>query len=111
MNVGEVWVVDFPFEDDPTQSKLRPCIIMDVEILEVLSIKVTSHESRDDYDIPIFKWKEANLVEPSCARVSKIMTLPKKAFIRKFGTISESYFKNITKAFIRYYSQEKNAES
>jgi hypothetical protein len=48
MNVGEVWAVDFPFEDDPNKSKIRPCIIMDVDTLEVLSIKVTTHESRKD---------------------------------------------------------------
>lgn len=31
MNVGEVWEeVDLPFEDDTTQSKRRPCIIIEV---------------------------------------------------------------------------------
>jgi mRNA interferase MazF len=104
MNVGEVWEVDFPFEDDPTQSKRRPCIIMNVDIVEALSIKVTRHQSRDDYDVPIFKWKEANLLEPSYARVSKIMVFPKEAFIRKFGKIQDSDFKNVSKAFIEYNS-------
>jgi mRNA-degrading endonuclease toxin of MazEF toxin-antitoxin module len=103
MNVGEVWEVDFPFEDDPNQSKRRPCLIMNVDVIEALSIKVTTHESRDDYDIPIFKWKDANLLEPSYARVSKIMVFPKSAFIRKFGEINNSDFKNILKAFEEYH--------
>jgi hypothetical protein len=106
MNVGEVWEVDFPFEDDPTQLKRRPCIIMNVDILEALSIKVTHHDSRDDYDIPIFKWKEANLLEPSYARVSKIVVFPKESFIRKFGRIHETDFRNISKAFDEYHSKE-----
>jgi hypothetical protein len=97
--------VDFPFEDDPTKSKRRPCIIMSVDILEVLSIKVTKHEPREDYDIPIYKWKDANLLEPSYARVSKIMTFPKKAFIRKFGKIHPTDLENISKAFIEYYNK------
>ena len=105
MNVGEVWEVDFPFEDDPTQSKRRPCIIMNAGIVGALSIKVTKHQSRDEFDVPIFKWKEANLLEPSYARVSKIMVFPKKAFIRKFGIIQDSDFKNISKAFIEYHSK------
>ena len=104
MHVGEVWAVDFPFEDDPTQSKVRPCVIMDVDKLEVLSIKVTTHEQRDDYDIPIFKWKEANLIEPSYARVSKSMAIPKESFISKYGMLNDTDFKNIIKAFIEYNS-------
>lgn len=102
MNVQEVWTVEFPFEDNPTQSKIRPCIIIDIDTLEVLSIKVTTHESRDEYDIPIFKWKEANLIEPSYARVSKSMSIPKESFIKKCGMIADVDFKNISKAFIKY---------
>ena len=78
MQVGEVWTVDFPYEDDPTKSKERPCVILNVEKLEVLSIKVTSYGQRDEYDVPIFKWKEANLLEPSYARTSK--TIYRKRF-------------------------------
>lgn len=82
MNVGEVWAVDFPFEEDNTQSKIRPCIIMDIDTLEVLSIKVSTHEARDEYDIPIFKWKEANLLKPSYARVAKTMIFFKRSFYK-----------------------------
>jgi hypothetical protein len=104
MNVGEVWSVDFPYEDDPTKSKIRPCIIIDVDNLEVLSLKVTRHEARDEYDIPIFKWREANLLEPSFARVSKYLTLPKESFIKKYGDLNTMDFDNITRAYMRYQS-------
>lgn len=73
----------FPFENvKPVDAQIsavravkspRSCIIMDVDTLEVLSIKVTKHEPRDEYDILIFKWQEAQLPEPSYARVSKTM--------------------------------------
>jgi hypothetical protein len=49
--------------------------------------------------------REANLLEPSFARVSKIMTFPKEVFIRKFGEIHPTDFENISKAFIEYYSK------
>lgn len=104
MNVGEVWIVDFPFEDDPLQSKRRPCIILDVDTLEVLSIKVTTHAQRDVYDVPIFKWREANLLEPSYARVAKIILLPKDSFMRKCGDLDNKDFNNIMKTFIKYHS-------
>lgn len=103
MNVGEVWGVDFPFEDDPTQSKVRPCIILDVETLEVLSVKVTRHEPRDEFDIPIFKWQEANLLEPSYARVSKTLLIPKNSFTKKYGMLNEIDLRNIINAFIKYH--------
>lgn len=104
MKVGEVWAVDFPFEDDPTQSKIRPCVIIDVDKLEVLSIKVTTHEPRDEFDVPIFKWQTANLPEPSYARVSKSMILSQNVFKRKFGILEDNDFRNISKAFIKYHS-------
>jgi len=106
MNVGEVWYIDFPFEDDPNQSKKRPCIVIDVDTLEVLSIKVTTREARDEYDIPIFKWRDANLLEPSYARVSKSMMIPKSSFEERWGMIAKTDFKNIEKAFIKYNTQD-----
>ena len=103
MKVGEVWAVDFPFEEDSAQSKIRPCIIMDLDTLEVLTIKVTKHESRDEYDIPIFKWQAANLPEPSYARVAKTMAFSKDSFIKKYGDLCSTDFRNISKAFIEYH--------
>ena len=99
MNVGEVWEVNFPFEDDETQSKKRPCIIMDVETLKVLTIKVTTHGARDKYDIPIFKWKEVNLLEPSYARVSKVAFIAKTDLVKKYGELDIVDFRNVSKAF------------
>jgi mRNA-degrading endonuclease toxin of MazEF toxin-antitoxin module len=104
MNVGDIWFVDFPFEDDKSQSKERPCIIIDVDTLEVLSIKVTTHKPRDEYDIPIFKWREANLSEPSFARVSKTMAFSKNDFIRKIGELDLIDFRNIANAFKKFHS-------
>ena len=103
MDVGEVWEVNFPFDDDDSQSKRRPCVIMDIDTLEVLSLKVTTHEPRDEYDIPIFKWRDANLLEPSFARVSKVAFIKKNDFLMKNGELELSDFSNITKAFKRYF--------
>lgn len=54
-------------------AKDRPVIVINVEPLEVLSIKVTSHNLRaaDDFDTPILKWREVNLKQESVARISK----------------------------------------
>lgn len=89
MRVWEIWFAEFPFEEDPTIVKERPVIILNVEPLEVLSVKVTSHEVRDkdQYDTPILYWKEAGLNKPSVARISKTMLLDKQNFKNKIGTL------------------------
>lgn len=59
-----------------------------------------------------FKWVEKQMnpgevweIEPSYARVSKIMVFPKEAFIRKFGEIHSTDFRNMSKAFIEYHNK------
>ena len=55
MNKGEVWFVEFPLEEDESKSINRPVIVLDENILGVLSVKITKHKARkeDPYDIPI----------------------------------------------------------
>lgn len=107
---GEVWLARFPYEEDNTQYKHRPVAIVysiekgeeEFEITELeedsyLATKITSHGVRDDdyYDTIIVKWKEANLVKESVARVSKTTLLPRSNFIKKIGDMEESDFINI----------------
>lgn len=91
MRVWELWFADFPFEEDATQSKKRPVIILNVEPLEVLSVKVTSKKARDNdkYDTPIVHWKEAGLKSESIARISKTIFLTQDKFEHKIGTLHD----------------------
>jgi hypothetical protein len=63
---------------------------MNVENFEVLSIKVTTHKPRNEYDIPIHYWKYANLRQPSFARVSQSIIIPKTSFLAFFGNILDT---------------------
>ena len=92
MNVWEIWFAEFPYEEDPTIIKKRPVIILNIEPVQVLSIKVTSHDVRveDKYDVPITEWQNAGLMKPSVARVSKAMNLDKSKFDRKIGVLCNS---------------------
>lgn len=104
MNQWEVWTAVFPYEDDPKKFKKRPVIIIDVESLKVLSVKVTHHEKRvyDDYDVPICKWKEIGLKQPSVARVSKTIYLTKDKFDRCIGKLLVDDVKPIYEKFIKF---------
>ncbi len=89
MQVGEVWFAQFPYEEDVDIVKPRPVIIAQVEPLEVLSVKVTTHDIRDsdEFDIPIIHWEAAGLRQKSVARVSKTIFLSPANIDVQIGTL------------------------
>lgn len=46
MNKGEVWFVEFPLEEEPTRFLNRPVVVLDENLLGVLSVKITKHKAR-----------------------------------------------------------------
>ena len=44
MNKGEVWFVEFPLEEDPSRILNRPVVVLDENLLGVLSVKITKHK-------------------------------------------------------------------
>ncbi|MCR4442762.1 MAG: hypothetical protein QHH10_10575 [Peptococcaceae bacterium] len=65
-------------EEKPDEYLPRPVIVLNVEPLEVLSVKVTKTEPRDndEYDIPIVYRQEANLRFKSTGGYFDYMTRP-----------------------------------
>ena len=103
-NKGEVWFVEFPLEEDNLQTINRPVVVLDENILGVLSVKITKHLPRKDdpYDIPILYWQEANLRLASTARVSKIYLLPADSFIFKIGDLHPEDLRSIETIYQQY---------
>lgn len=113
MMPGEVWFVEFPLEEDPTTFINRPVVVLDVDKLEVLSVKVTKHAVRkeDPYDMPIMYWKEAKLKFASTARISKVTKLPGDSFIFKIGDLHEQDMNTLTDVYIKYINNILSADS
>jgi mRNA-degrading endonuclease toxin of MazEF toxin-antitoxin module len=105
---GDVWLVNFPLEENPTEFLSRPAIVINVEVLEVLSVKITKTEPRDEdqYDTPIVYWQEANLRFKSTARISKTMYINKSQFIHRIGTLHEDDFTEVQKLFIEFINNQ-----
>jgi len=105
---GDVWLVNFPLEENPTEFLPRPVIVLNVETLEVLSVKVTKTEPRnnDEYDIPIVYWQEANLKFKSTARISKTMYINKSQFKHKIGTLHEDDLVEVQKLFVEFINSQ-----
>ena len=109
IKVGDVWLVNFPLEEDPSVTFKRPVVVLDTEVLKVLSVKVTKHKPRtnDDFDVPIVYWQEAKLRFQSTARVAKLMNLDKSMFIHKIGELHQDDFNNIVEKFKKFIEKNK----
>lgn len=104
MNKGEVWFVEFPLEEEPTRTLNRPVIVLDENILGVLSVKITKHKARktDPYDTPIVYLEEAKLKLASTARVSKVTLLTKDSFIFKIGSLHQDDLKRVEDMYKKF---------
>ena len=103
-NKGEVWFVEFPIEENPSEILNRPVVLLDENKLGVLSVKVTKHRVRteDPYDTPILYWKQAHLRFASTARVSKVINLKPEAFLMKLGDLHPDDLKNIENLYMDF---------
>src|SRR5660397_209235 len=106
INFGEVWFAKFPYDEDENQIRLRSVIILDVDVHEVLVVKVAKLDSRKyvDFDLPILYWREAKLEIESITRISQTLYLPRKAFDFKIGDIDEYDLKAIQEPFKKFIS-------
>lgn len=106
----DIWLTDFPYEEDTSQSSSRPVIVLSVEPLWLLSVKVTKSSPReyDPYDIIIEKWKESGLEYPSTARVSKTIGLPVSNFIKQLGSLHTDERYKIINTFYDFMKSKKD---
>ena len=108
-NKGEVWFVEFPLEEDNSQTINRPVIVLDENTLGVLSVKITKHVPRveDPFDTPILYWQDANLRLASTARVSKVSVLPKESFIFKIGELHADDLNRVEYMYQKYLESHR----
>ena len=105
---GEVWFVEFPLEEDNSQTINRPVIVLDENTLGVLSVKITKHLPRaeDPYDTPILYWQEANLRLASTARVAKVVLLSPDSFIFKIGNLHKDDLERVENMYRKYLQEQ-----
>jgi len=101
---GEVWFVEFALEEDSSQFINRPVIVLSEadEELEVLSVKITKHVPRCEWDYPILYWHETSLRFASTARISKASYLNLDCFIFKIGDLHKDDLTKVDELFSRY---------
>lgn len=81
---GEVWKLEFAFEDDPTLSKRRPVVVAVVEERagRAVVVKVAGHGPRKEFsgEMRLADWQGAGLSKPSTVRCSKSLSVGLEAF-------------------------------
>jgi mRNA-degrading endonuclease toxin of MazEF toxin-antitoxin module len=97
VSVGDVVLVNFPYEDDPSKMKIRPAVIIATETqeLKAIALKVTSTPPRDLLDYQLISWALSGLHRPSTVRTSKRVVIDYAAIIKKLGTLSNDDFTKI----------------
>ena len=100
----EVWLANFPFAEDETQSKNRPVIFLDVddETCSVFSMKVTSKKPYSEFEIELFDWAEIPLDHISTAVASQVIEISKSKFIKRIGRLSNDDWENVNDLHNRY---------
>lgn len=99
--------MEFPLEEDNSQTINRPVVVLDENTLGVLSVKITKHSPRkeDPYDTPILYWQEANLRLASTARVSKVFLLSQDSFIFKIGNLHQDDLERVEEMYQKYLEE------
>lgn len=93
---GEVWRLEFAYEDDPSITKHRPVVVAVVEESADMAVvvKVTGHGPRREYpgEVRLLNWKEAGPSKPSTVRCSKSLAVGLEVFAgaQYYGMLSPS---------------------
>lgn len=98
----EVWSAWVKYEEEPSDGKSRPVLVLDADGTNFLSLKITSKPPRSNCEgeYALEAWQEAGLRKPSTVRISKMLNLVQRDFGRKIGNLSPIDMRNITKELI-----------
>ena len=84
----ELWwaEVEYEYHDG---SKRRPVLVVSADEVYVLSYKITSHESRNQWgEYEIIQWQTAGLPKPSTVRLTQPYNLLRSSLKKKIGKLT-----------------------
>lgn len=85
--LDDIWLAYIVFSDHPSAGKVRPVVVVDVNIdtATVIVMKVTSKDL-SKYPtiprIPLYDWNRYGLVKPSCIRLDQTFELAFEDLLR-----------------------------
>lgn len=108
LNKWDIWYANVYFEEDHTQNKSRPVVIISLEPFYCISLKITSHSRRDDFDgeYEIIEWACAGLNRPSVIRAGQKYKLAPNDFLFPIGRLHPTDIKNLNKILSQLYPKD-----
>jgi mRNA interferase MazF len=85
--VGEVVSVEFPFTDMQGR-KRRPGVVLAIDSSDLLLARITTHEPRDPFDVPLDDWASIGLPKPSTVRLVKLVSIDARLVHHSIGVLS-----------------------
>lgn len=103
----QVWYAKFPYEDDPTQSKDRPVLVLavDRENVMVAVMKITSTPPRNSIDFSLQDWSDIPIDHESTLCPTQVRAIKINSLRRLAGEISE---RDWNEALTRLAAYRKN---
>jgi PemK-like, MazF-like toxin of type II toxin-antitoxin system len=100
---GEVVWTWVPYEDDPSQGKDRPVVIIGWAGAALAGVPLTSknHHRGDEVAVGTGAWDRSG--RPSFAKVDQLLTIDAKAVRREGSALSRSHFDEVVDAVARYH--------
>lgn len=96
-----VWWARVSFEDDPTESKVRPVVIIDGRAFVCTALKVTSQKRNDRFHVELIQWRKAGLGKPSWVEIGKTVKLSEDSFGDMIGTLDNEDILRIVRGLSR----------
>lgn len=116
MKIGDIYRLNYPFDENPSITKERPAMILVIgkSKKDFHALKITSAQRKGyKYDVAISDWQQAGLSKPSYVRCDKIQSFVEQDIVKNagidgyIGTMSLTDQKNISMAFELFSNKVK----
>ena len=90
IEIGDIVLIPFPYTN-LLGSKLRPAIVLFVNVLDVTVLFMTTNlEFVEEFDVLLKPDAYNSLIKPSLVKISKIATVDKSLSRRNYGFLSKN---------------------
>jgi len=108
---GDILLLKFPFSNEEDAKRRPALVVLDVGDDDVLVARITTRDSKTEYDVALKQWKEAGLKAPSVVRLHKLATLEKSLVERKLGSLAAEDLKAVRELFKKLFVHTTDEES
>lgn len=106
----DVYIVQFPYEENPEILKIRPSVEFDDDVVCKLVAKVTTKDKKyyNYTDVPLDDWKSEGLLQPSVLRLTKVALIDSDAYKKKVGHLTDADIQKVENALQKMSKKDES---